>query len=241
MDFFTTSLIDLSPLLSLLQLASPALPVGAYSYSEGLEGLVHDQIVANEMDLKHWLTQELTYGSVRLEAAIMVRSYQAGIHQDWEKLRDWNAWLTAARETEELRSQSLQMGQSLLRLFRDIERDHHCAQPPLPPDFLQSLKQYGCNFAIIFGLAAARWHITQQDALLGYLQSWATNLISAGIKLIPIGQTAGQRMLFQLQSTFNQAADNISTLPDDDLYSCGWGLALTSMNHEAQYSRLFRS
>ncbi|MGF1602265.1 MAG: urease accessory protein UreF [Thermosynechococcaceae cyanobacterium] len=228
-------------LLCLLQLASPALPVGAYSYSEGLEGLIDARIIANATDLQHWLTQELTYGSVRLEAAIMIRSYQAALQQDWAQLKDWNAWLTAARETEELRSQSQQMGQSLLRLFRDIEQDNSHARLSLTPAILQSLKQDGCNFAIIFGLASAHWRIAQQDALLGYLQSWATNLISAGIKLIPIGQTAGQQMLFQLQSTLNQAAANISTLPDDDLYSCGWGLAITSMNHETQYSRLFRS
>ncbi|WP_110986266.1 urease accessory protein UreF [Acaryochloris thomasi] len=228
-------------LLRLLQLASPALPVGAYSYSEGLEGVIHDQVVSCKADLASWLVQELTYGSIHLEAAILVRSYCATANQQWDQLQYWNAWLTAARETEELRSQSLQMGQSLLRLFRDIELGCEESLRPFDVDLLQQLKQEGCNFAVIFGLAAAHWQIESVDALLGYLQSWATNLINAGIKLIPIGQTAGQLMLFQLQPTLEQAAQNILNLEDDDLKSCGWGLALASMAHETQYSRLFRS
>jgi urease accessory protein len=251
--------------LRLLQLASPALPVGAYSYSEGLEGLVHQgampidrpaspgkaksyerseetrATVENAQDLEHWLTQELRYGSIRIEAAVMSRSFDATAHQDWESLRDWNDWLTAVRETEELRSQSLQMGRSLLRLFWDIEQSRKAFQPLLHANLLQHLKQEGCNFAVIFGLAAAHWQIGRRDALLGYLQSWATNLMNAGVKLIPIGQTTGQLILFQLQPTLEQAAQDILNLEDDDLNSCGWGLALASMAHETQYSRLFRS
>ncbi|MEO0374709.1 MAG: urease accessory protein UreF [Cyanobacteria bacterium P01_A01_bin.17] len=228
---------DAYSLLRLLQLASPALPVGAYSYSEGLEFLVEARTIATSKDLERWLTQELSYGSIRLEAAIMVRSFQATMNSDWDQLRYWNNWLTAARETEELRSQSLQMGRSLLRLFVDIEQGHAGRLF----ESLKHLRRDNPNFAVVFGLAAAHWQIEAASALTGYLQSWATNLISAGIKLIPIGQTVGQVMLFQLQPTLEQAAQNILNLEDDDLKSCGWGLALASMAHETQYSRLFRS
>lgn len=222
-------------LLRLLQLTSPALPVGAYSYSEGLEFLVHSGKVCDRNSLEHWLIQELRYGAVRLEAAVMVRAYRAIAAQNFDQLIYWNRWLSAARETEELRSQSLQMGRSLLRLFQDL---HPEAVEPLQ---LNSLQQDGCNFAIAFGLVANYWEIEVRSLVLGYLQSWAANLISAGVKLIPLGQTAGQQLLMNLSPIIENASETILELQDDDLFSCGWGLALASMAHETQYSRLFRS
>ncbi len=220
-----------SALLKLLQLSSPALPVGAYSYSEGLEFLVESGKIRTVAELEHWLVQELRYGAVRLEAAIVLRSYQASQIKQWERLQFWNQWLSAARETEELRSQSWQMGRSLLRLFQDLHPEFW-----LPPDLGKE-----CNFAIGFGLVAAAWEIELEAVLLGYLHSWATNLTNAGIKLVPLGQTAGQRLLLHLQPTLEQGFQEILVLPDDALVSCGWGLALASMAHETQYSRLFRS
>lgn len=222
-------------LLRLLQLSSSTLPVGAYSYSEGLEFLVHAEKITNRDSLEHWLTQELCYGAVRLEAAVMVRAYRAVEAKNFEQLRDWNGWLSAARETEELRLQSWQMGRSLLRLFQDVQPVDTKA---LPIAFLQ---EDGCNFAIAFGLVATAWQIELTAATIGYLYSWSSNLISAGVKLIPLGQTAGQQLLLSLQPTLEQATHTILALPDDEMSSCGWGLALASMAHETQYSRLFRS
>ncbi|MGQ9870092.1 urease accessory protein UreF [Leptodesmis sp.] len=225
-----------SALLHLLQLASPALPVGAYSYSEGLESLVDRGQVNNLAALEHWLIQELRCGAIRLEAAVMVRAYQTVTTQDRAALRTWNQWLSAVRETEELRLQSWQMGRSLLRLLCDLE-------PSLQfdPDYQRLLQEEGCNFAIAYAIGAATWQIDMQSALLGYLHSWASNLVSAGVKLIPLGQTAGQQLLLTLQVPLQAAIDDILRLPDDELDSCGWGLALASMAHECQYSRLFRS
>ena len=98
-----------------------------------------------------------------------------------------------------------------------------------------------CNFAIAFGMAAASWQIDLEAAVLGYFHSWATNLMNAGVKLIPLGQTAGQQLLLVLQSSLSEAAQAVLALDDEDLCSCGWGLAIASMTHEVQYSRLFRS
>lgn len=214
-------------LTKLLQLASPALPVGAYSYSEGLETLVQSGVIPDAASLEQWIMRELNYGAVRFEAAIMVRSHRATAAQHFDQVRYWNQWLTAARETEELRSQSLQMGGSLLRLFRSLHSE------PLPnfPD--------GCNFAIAFGLVAAIWEIDESAALLAYLHSWATNVVSAGVKLIPLGQTVGQQLLFKLGEEMGKCA--IADLTDDHLETCGWGLSIASMAHETLYSRLFRS
>ena len=231
---------DTGHILCLLQLASSALPVGAYSYSEGLETLVETSTIKDKQSLKHWLEQELGYGAIRLEAAVMVRAYQSAKIGDTAALGYWNKWLSAARETEELRSSSWQMGRSLIRLLLDLQ--------PLEIEKNLSLQSLAdgvglpCNFAIAFGIAAAHWEIeAPSSALLGYLHSWATNLIIAGVKLIPLGQTVGQQLLNELHPNISSATQEILALGDDDLSSCGWGLSLASMAHETQYTRLFRS
>ncbi len=224
--------INNTALLWLLQLASPALPVGAYSYSEGLETLIDTGTIENEQSLQHWLEQELRYGAIRLEAAVMIRAYNAAKLGDTEALSYWNNWLTAARETEELRFSSWQMGRSLIRLLLEL-------QPQLT--FMANAVGLPCNYAIAFGIAAAHWQIDLSSAIIGYLHSWTTNLITAGIKLIPLGQTAGQQLLLKLHANLSSATQDILSLNDDDLNSCGWGLSLASMAHETQYTRLFRS
>jgi urease accessory protein len=221
-------------LLSLLQLASPALPVGAYSYSDGLETLVESGAIANPKSLELWLEQELRYGAIRLEAAVMVRAYRSVENSNTEALGYWNAWLTAAKESAELRSQSLQMGNSLMRLLLDL-------QPQQKLRDLATAAGSPCNYAIAFGIGAANWEIDITSAVFGYLHSWAANLIGAGVKLIPLGQTTGQQLLLELATNIPLATQEILTLEDDNLSSCGWGLALFSMAHETQYTRLFRS
>lgn len=219
-------------LLSLLQLASPALPVGAYSYSEGLENLVETGIIKNVATLEHWLTQELIHGVARLEAAVMLRACQSFTEGDFGQLNHWNQWLTATKETEELREQSWQMGNSLMLLLGELlpETQELATQNPEP-----------WNYAIAFGITAAAWEISPTIATTAYLQSWATNLISAGIKLIPLGQTAGQKLLWSIRPQISTATQVILELSDDQLATCGWGLAIASMAHAHQYSRLFRS
>ncbi|UBF24657.1 urease accessory protein UreF [Kovacikia minuta CCNUW1] len=227
-------------LLPLLQLANPTLPVGGYNYSEGIESLVETGKIYSLQTLEDWLVQELRFGAIRLEAAVMVRAHRLTQAEDLGGLRRWNWWLSAARETEELRSQSLQMGRSLLRLFLELQTNAPETRLIAPPESIAALEEE-CHFAIAFGMVSAHWQIELQSALLGYLHSWATNLVSAGVKLIPLGQTAGQQLIWNLQPGIEQAREEILTLQDDDLSSCSWGLALASMTHETQYSRLFRS
>jgi urease accessory protein len=218
-------------LLNLLQLASPALPLGAYCYSEGLEYLCQQEIT-NAQQLTHWLTQELGYGAIRIEAALMLRGYRYA--QDLERLEYWNHWLTAHKETKELRQQSAQMGKSLLDLMLNLT----------PNPVLQRMKQQrqtAIHYALIFGVAAAHGQVPLESALLAFLQSWASNLIIAGVKLIPLGQTAGQQVLMNTHQVIVQVSPSILNLADDQLYCCSLGLGLASMNHESQYSRLFRS
>jgi urease accessory protein len=227
--------------LRLLQLASSTLPVGAYSYSEGLELLVETQRISSAAALQDWMIQELRYGAMRAEAGIMLRAYHATIAQDTASLLAWNHWWSAARDTEELRLQSWQMGRSLLRLFLDLKEPKPTGTVDKTWPALRELFGQECNFAIAFGIVAAAWQIEPTAALPGYLQSWATNLISAGIKLIPLGQTTGQQLLLNLEPEIYTAVEVSLTLTDDALESCGWGLSLASMAHETLYSRLFRS
>lgn len=220
------------PLLRLLQLASPALPVGAYSYSEGLEYAVEKGIVNDAARLREWLEDALHYGGALVEAAVLVRIYDAWHNDDRPRIELWNAWLTAARESEELRLQNLEMGRALLKLLADL-------QPPFP--LAAQLLAGPCNFVVAFALAAGYWQIEREVAVAAYLQSWATNLVSAGVKLIPLGQTAGQQLLWDLQESVDHAASLALTLADEDLAVANWGHALACMGHETQYSRLFRS
>jgi urease accessory protein len=215
-------------------------PVGAYSYSEGIESLVETGTIDNEVSLRNWLQDSLQFGAVRVEAAVAVRALRATITGDLQALSYWNAWATAAKETEELRSQSWQMGRTLIKLLLDL-------RSPTPDRLTKIVQELvasdgnQCNFAIGFGIAAACWQIEEEAAVLGYLYSWATNLASAGVKLIPLGQTAGQQLLLDLHSQISCTAQEVLKLEDDDLGSCSWGLALASMAHETQYTRLFRS
>ncbi|MDZ8053943.1 MAG: urease accessory protein UreF [Aulosira sp. ZfuVER01] len=218
--------------LSILQLTSPALPVGAYSYSEGLETLVEQGVIANQQNLQEWLNSQLRYGAIRVEAAVMLRAYKSVKIGDLEALIHWNRWLSAARETEELRNSSWQMGRSLIQLLGKL-------QPQILP--ITSSVGNPCNYAIAFGIAAAHWQVDVKAGLLGYLHSWASNLITAGVKLIPLGQTAGQQLLLDLQELLSTTAVEILALEDDELSCCTWGLSLASMQHETLYTRLFRS
>ena len=225
-------------LLCLLQLAFA--PVGAYSYSEGIESLVETGAIDSNMTLRNWLENSLQFGAVRVEDAVVVRALRAAQIGDLTALNYWNAWATAAKETEELRLQSWQMGRTLVRLLLDLRSPVSSVLTTIIKDLVECGGN-PCNFAIGFGIAAASWQIEEEAAVLGYLYSWAANLASAGVKLIPLGQTAGQQLLLDLQSQISFTAKEVLQLEDDDLGSCSWGLGLASMAHETQYTRLFRS
>ncbi len=206
--------------------------MGGYSYSEGLESLVSQGIIRDRSTFAAWIDRELRVGAIRIETAVMDRAYLAGSESAGARLQDWNDWLTAARETEELREQSWQMGGSLIKLAIELT--------PEIKDLANNI-ELPCNYAIAFGMTAQHWQLDRQATISAYLHSWVTNLIGAGVKLIPLGQTAGQRLLWELQTDLDRLSLTIPTLNDENLYACSWGLSLASMQHETLYSRLFRS
>lgn len=230
-------------LLKILQLSSPALPLGAFSYSEGLEALVEQQIIKDVRDLEQWLNQELKYGSIRLDAALILRAYRCSLIADLKRLSDWNSWASAIRETSELRQQSWQMGNTLIRLLLELDGNSTSGNERIFPGIKSCADEVGkpCNYAIAYSIGAAAWEIDEKSAVLSYLWSWATNLVNAGVKLIPLGQTVGQKLLFNAQNRIDEATQVILHLEDDDLLNFSWGLGLASMFHETQYTRLFRS
>jgi urease accessory protein len=230
----TAIALSQSQLLTLLQLASPALPVGAYSYSEGVETLAANGTITTAGDLYRWLTDELQWGSLRVETAVMRWSYEAVAQSDDSRLADWNEWLSAFRETAEMRSQSWQMGRSLLRLFNDLE-------PQLSQMFPEVARRGECHYAIAYSLVTQAWDIPLNEAALVWLHNWAANLVSAAVRAVPLGQTEGQRLLQQLIMPIQHAHQAISVMTEADLAACSWGVAIASMQHEALYSRLFRS
>lgn len=220
------------------------MPVGAYSYSEGLETLVELKIVGDRQNLQLWLSNELSYGAIRIDSALMLRAYRAALAGDLSSLCYWNNWLSAARETKELRQQSCQMGNTLLRLLKELENEElssNISENLSAIEAIINALDKHCNYSIAFGISAAFWKIEAEDALLGYLHSWVTNAVGAGVKLIPLGQTTGQQILSFLYPQIVSVVPEILNLDEDRLSSCTWGLSLASCLHETQYTRLFRS
>jgi urease accessory protein len=225
-----TDFLEWRSLLTLLQLVSSTLPVGAYSYSEGIETLVQNGKVTDFLTLENWLTQELKFGAISAEASVLLKVYDSLEALDLDRLSDWNHWLSAFRETEEIREQSWQMGRSLTRLLLDL---HPALQP------LTAACGDPCNFTVAFAVAAHHGRVDRATAVLGFLYSWSANLINAGVRLIPLGQTQGQQLLTNLYPVLEQVT--IEIMNSDELKNCGWGMAIASMQHETLYSRLFRS
>jgi len=219
-------------LLRLLHLVSPTLPVGAYSYSEGLETLVQQGQLTTAAAVFQWLEQELHWGLIRLDAAAVSIAHQAFHQTDRGRMIALNQELSARRDSEESRQQSWAMGRALNRMAMQLE-------PDLKP-WLESMGT-ACNFAVSFALLGAQWQINRETMVLGYLQSWATNMIAAAVKLVPLGQTEGQQLLLDLAPTLEATTAVGLESALEDLALSSWGTALASMQHETLYSRLFRS
>lgn len=219
------------PLLRLLQLVSPALPIGMYSYSQGLETAVHDGWVTNAAQTGDWLRGLLHNGLGKVDAPLLGRLYDAWQAGDQPAVEHWSRTLTACRETAELRAEDKQTGQALARLLVNLDM----------PEAQAWQKRPDATLANLFALAAVRWQIDKADAVSGYLWGWLENQVLGAIKLVPLGQVAGQRLLQSLAGELPGLVRQALTMADDDIGGSCFGLALASSRHEMQYSRLFRS
>lgn len=222
-----------SSLLQLIWLASPALPVGGFSYSEGLEAAIERAGVATETIASNWLTDQLHLTLARSDLAVIAQAIPAWRADQWLRIRQLNDWVLQTRETSELRAQSEQMGRSLLEWLRNhdgahAERVQVCAG--LPP-----------TYPVAFALAASQLEASLRDCLLTYAFGWAENMVQAALKSVPLGQSAGQRILARLSREIPAGVEAALQLPDEQRQAFSPMLAILSSQHETQYSRLFRS
>ena len=221
-------------LARLLRLASPILPVGAFSYSQGLEAAAELGWVRDEASARRWIGDVLALSFASFEAPVWCRLYRAWETGDAEAVADWNRVFLAGRESAEFRAETVQMGYSL-RLLLIGSGEFDDAQLAL----LRAVEDPG--FPTAFSFACAAWRIPERQALVGYLWAWLENQVSAAIKTVPLGQMSGQRLLAALSAGLPGLTDAALSMEDDELSNCAPGLAIASCRHETQYSRLFRS
>lgn len=239
--------------LQLMWLASPALPVGGFSYSEGLEAAVDAGLVSNEAQAAQWFTDQIRLSLARSDLAVVAKAIAAWVRGDLARVQELNEWVTLTRESSELRLQSEQMGRSLCEWLRNRSGDLHAltqdprlaqcaAMPPAP------------NWSVAFALAVAQClpagsasqdavalQALVREALLSFAFGWAENMAQAAIKAVPLGQSAGQRILQAVVDVIPEAIDHALALPDSQRQAFTPMLAILSSQHEHQYSRLFRS
>jgi urease accessory protein len=224
----------MNPAWALLRLASPQLPIGGYSYSQGLEWAVDSGLVHDADSARHWLGEQLLLNLARFEAPLLLAHCAAANAQDWVQLAELAAAQRSSRETRELQQENRQTGYSLQQLLQGLPDLDQAAR-----DFLADLPAQG--LAPLWALAARAWQISPQDALAAWLWGWLENQLAVLMKTLPLGQQAAQRLTSVLLPDLQQAQSIASTLPVNQWGSAPFGLALASMAHERQYSRLFRS
>jgi urease accessory protein len=226
--------LSASSLLQLMWLASPALPVGGFSYSEGLEAAVEAGLVTNEAQTATWLLDQLHLGLARGELAVASKAFKAWQRNDFASITELNAWVTTTREASEMRLQTEQMGRSLVEWLKNRGvTDERVAR-------LGALKP-APTWPVAFALATAQTGAPWRESLLSLAFSWAENMMQAALKAVPLGQSAGQRVLSQLSAAIPAAVDHAMKLMDSERQAFTPMLAILSAQHETQYSRLFRS
>ncbi len=221
-------------LLMLLRLASPSLPVGGFSYSEGMESAVESGCVGNEAQVLDWLRDQLHLGLARSDLPVLAGALLGWRARDLERVAEWNLWFATTRETSEMRQQTEQMARSLSQWLRN----RGGSEPRLAT--LEALSP-APTWPVTFALAAALTDADSTDASLAFTSGWAENLVQAAMKSVPLGQLAGQRILDALALEIPAAVEAARGVSFDDLQAFTPMLAILSSQHEVQYSRLFRS
>ena len=225
---------SLAALTRLLHLASPALPVGAFSYSQGLEWAVECGWVKDEERAAQWIASLLGTTLARCEAPALVALMRAWRTGDVAEVARLDAEFLATRESAELRAETLQMGYSCARLLRELDS--------VPAFTRQAVAGFAeLSFPTAWAGAAAAWALPPAEAVVAYLWAWLENQVMAAVKLVPLGQSAGQRLLCRLGEAIPRLAQEAMARGPEDWENFNPGLAWASAMHETQYTRLFRS
>ena len=222
-----------SGLLQLIWLASPALPIGGFSYSEGLEAAIEQGLVHSEASATDWVVDQMHLTQSRGDMAVLAQAIPSWQGHDTGRLQALNDWVMATRESAEMRLQTEQMGRSLLDWLRNLQHAsdaqlHLCARLPV-------------TYPLAMSLALSLAKVPLDQALQAYAFGWAENMTQAALKSVPLGQSAGQRMLARLAREIPQAVQTALQLRDEDRQAFSPMLAILSSRHETQYSRIFRS
>ncbi len=221
-------------LTRLFQLVSPMLPVGAYSYSQGLEWAIECGEVNDENSAKAWIGDVLQIYQMNFELPVLYRLYTAWQSDDPDAIQAWDTFYQAGRDTAEALAETRQMGYSLCRLLNDLNT--------LPADVMSKINQFEQPaFITIYAGVAQCWQISANDALHGYVWSWLENQVSAAMKTVPLGQVAGQKILYALGEQLSTIVQQAEHIKDDEISNFNPLLSIAGCQHETQYSRLFRS
>ena len=229
-----TAALSAGSLLQLIWLASPALPIGGFSYSEGLEAAVDRAGINTEPATSAWLLDQLHVSLARADMAVVAKAIPAWRRRDLVRVNELNDWVLQTRESSELRLQTEQMGRSMMDWLRNqhagdiamVERTRACTSPTYP---------------VAFALAASHTQASIRDCLTSFAFGWAENMTQATVKSVPLGQSAGQRILASLAQEIPAAVEHAMSVMDSERQAFSPMLAILSAQHETQYSRLFRS
>jgi urease accessory protein len=221
-------------MIELMRLASPALPVGGFSYSEALEAAVDSGAVTDETQARDWLLDQLQLTLARSDLPVVALAFKAWQRGDLARLQELNDWVLQTRESREFAQQSRQTGRSLVEWMRQ----RGSASPRLAD---AAALAPAPSWPAAFALAAAHSGAPLREALIAYAVGWAENMVSAAIKAVPLGQSGGQRLLDALNAQLPTIVDAAMVLPDSQRQAFAPMLAILSSQHETQYTRLFRS
>lgn len=218
----------------LLQLASPALPIGAYSYSQGFEWAIESGDVSDKVTAQRWISDVLLTYYAQFELPVMKRLFEAWQRMDETAIARWDSFYKAGRDSAETWLESRQMGYSLLRLQQDLQ-----AWPQEKLDVIGTIDEP--SFPTVYAATAVNWQISLQEMLHVYAWSWIENQVSAAMKAIPLGQVAGQQILIEVSDEISAVIEQAMQCADEDISNFCPALSIASCRHETQYSRLFRS
>ncbi|MGV6815887.1 MAG: urease accessory protein UreF [Thiotrichales bacterium] len=214
-----------------MQLISPSLPVGGFTYSQGLEWAIEAGWITSAEELGAWLREQAATTLARVDLPLLLRLYECSASKDLEGMTYWSKVMIANRETSELRKEERNRGRAMASLLKSMEVEHAVEwQAELSRTQLAG-----------FAHAAQIWAINKEDMLLGYVWSWLENLVLAGVKIVPLGQSAGQRLLLDISPALPETVETAMILSDEQIGASSPALSIASSQHEFQYTRLFRS
>ena len=225
--------LETPPLIQLMWLASPAVPIGGFSYSEGLEAAIDKSLVHDEDSACIWLLDQLLHSQARGDMAVLVQMVLAWQAHDTQRLTELSQWVHTTRETAELRLQSEQMGRSMLDWLRN--------QNTVNAESVDLCNALIPTYPLTFALALSLTGAPLEQCLQSYAFGWAENMVQAALKSVPLGQNSGQRILLAMSQNISQAVAQALDTTDETRQVFSPMLAILSAQHETQYSRLFRS